>query len=108
MAFDESIAIRIRTILKPFDIDIVEKKMFGGLSFMYKGKMSVGIVKDELAVRVIPSKMAQVLANDFVREMDFTKRPMKEFVFVSAPGFETELQLTEWVNLGLEHAESKQ
>lgn len=34
-----------------------EKKMFGGLSFLFQGKMTVGIVKEELAVRIIASKM---------------------------------------------------
>ena len=39
-----------------------------------------------------------------VRPMDFTKRAMKEFVYVSKDGFAPEEQLMHWVNLGLEHA----
>ena len=52
MPFNETIAKRIRTQLELFPETFTEKKMFGGLSFLYGGKMTVGIVKDELAVRV--------------------------------------------------------
>jgi TfoX/Sxy family transcriptional regulator of competence genes len=81
--------------------------MFGGLSFLYQGKMTVGIVKDDLAVRIIEPKMESELAKAHVRPMDFTKRSMKEFVYVSQEGFKTEVQLLHYIELGLEHAKSK-
>lgn len=81
--------------------------MFGGLSFLFKGKMTVGVVKDDLAVRVIGSKMNSELAKPHVRPMDFTKRPMKEFIYVSEEGCKTEAQLLHYIELGLEHAKSK-
>lgn len=107
MAFDESIANRIRAQLKMFPETFEEKRMFGGLSFLYKGKMTVGIVKEDLAVRIVDSKMNGELAKQHVRPMDFTKRPMKEFVYVSQEGFSTETQLLHYIQLGLEHAKSK-
>ena len=107
MAFNEEIANRIRQQLKLFPEEFVEKRMFGGLSFLYKGKMTVGIVKERLAVRIVSDKMGSELANETVKPMDFTKRPMKEFVYVSEPGFETESQLLHYIELGLEHAKSK-
>ncbi len=107
MPYNETIAIRIREQLKLFPEDFIEKKMFGGLSFLFHGKMTVGIVKEELAVRIIVSKMETALQNKYVRPMDFTKRPMKEFVYVSEEGFKTETQLLYWIELGLEHAKSK-
>lgn len=107
MAFNEQLANRIREQLKFFPEDFTEKKMFGGLSFLYKGKMTVGIVKNELAVRVISEKMSTELNKDTVRPMDFTKRPLKEFIYVSPKGFETEVQLLHYIELGLEHAKSK-
>ena len=66
--------------------------------------MTVGIVKEDLMVRVIDAKMKAVLASDHVRPMDFTNRPMKEFVFVSPEALNTEKQLESWLQLGLEHA----
>ena len=87
--------------------DIEEKKMFGGLGFLYRGKMTVGIIKEDLVVRVVNEKMEEILQKEFVRPMDFTKKPMKEFVFVSADGFRTEEELQIWIELGLEHARRK-
>nr|WP_321234891.1 TfoX/Sxy family protein [uncultured Psychroserpens sp.] len=107
MAFNKQLAIRIREQLKLFPEDFTEKKMFGGLSFLYKGKMTVGIIKEDLAVRIIGDKMDAELAKNSVRPMDFTKRPMKEFVYVSQDGITTETDLLHYIELGLEHAKSK-
>ena len=107
MAYDETLANRIRAQLKLFPEEFTEKRMFGGLSFLFQGKMTVGIVKDDLAVRIIDAKMETELANKYVRPMDFTKRPMKEFVYVSPEGFKSEEQLLHYIELGLEHAKSK-
>ena len=107
MAYNEQLAIRIREQLKLFIEDFIEKRMFGGLTFLYKGKMTIGIVKEELFVRIVSEKIEKELAKDTVRPMDFTKKPMKEFVYVSQDGFKTEYQLLNWIELGLEHAKSK-
>ncbi|WP_420574123.1 TfoX/Sxy family protein [Kordia sp.] len=107
MAFDERLANRIREQFTFFPETFTEKKMFGGICFMFEGKMVVGIVKEDLMVRVKSEKMEENLAKDFVRPMDFTKKPMKEFIYVSAEGFETELELLQWIELGLEHAKHK-
>ena len=48
MAYNEAIANRIREQLKLFPEVFTEKKMFGGLSLLYQGKMTVAIVKEEL------------------------------------------------------------
>lgn len=58
-------------------------------------------------VRVIGEKMDEVLQMKHVRPMDFTKRPMKEFIFVAQVGIVTEEDLQHWIELGLEHAKSK-
>jgi TfoX/Sxy family transcriptional regulator of competence genes len=107
MAFNERLANRIREQLTFFSEIFTEKKMFGGICFLYEGKMTVGIVKEDLMVRVKSEKMEENLAKNFVRPMDFTKKPMKEFIYVSAEGFVTEHQLLQWIELGLEHAKHK-
>lgn len=81
--------------------------MFGGLAFLLKGKMTVGIIKDELVVRVLESKMDEVLKSANARPMDFTGKPMKEFVFIAPEGFKSEQQLHHFVSLGIEHATKK-
>ena len=107
MAFNEQLANRIREQLKFFPEEFEEKRMFGGLSFLYQGKMTVGIVKEELAVRILSDKIETELGKEHVRLMDFTKRPMKEFVYVSQERIKTETELLHYIELGLEHAKSK-
>ncbi len=107
MAYDDEIAKRIQHALALIPEDLTEKKMFGGIAFLYHGKMTVGVVKHELMVRVIDTKMESILKQEHTRPMDFTGKPMKEFVFVSQEGFRSEEQLQLWIELGLEHAKSK-
>ena len=40
--------------------------MFGGLTFLYQCKMTVGIVKEDLVVRIIASKMETIMQNENV------------------------------------------
>jgi TfoX/Sxy family transcriptional regulator of competence genes len=107
MSYNESLAKRIRASVSLLPEEFTEKKMFGGLAFLYCGKMTVGIVKEDLTIRVISEKMEDILRLEHVRPMDFTKRPMKEFIFVSLEGFKTEEQLRSFIELGLEHAKNK-
>ncbi len=107
MAYNEEIAKRIQHALALVPGDITEKRMFGGIAFLYHGKMTVGVVKGDLMVRVIGNKMESVLQQEHTRPMDFTGKAMKEFVFVSPEGFRSEEQLQHWIELGLEHAKSK-
>ena len=107
MPFNEKLADRIREQVKLFPETFTEKKMFGGLSFLYKGKMTVGIIKEDLVARIIADKIEQELAKPHVRPMDFNKRPMKEFVYVSQDGIRSEIDLLHHIELGLEHAKSK-
>ena len=111
MAYNDELENRINQALKVFPESIreqiVSKKMFGGIAFLYSGKMTLGIVKDDLMVRVVNEKMPDVLRMEEVRPMDFTKKPMKEFIYVSPQGFISEEQLMFWIELGLEHAKRK-
>lgn len=103
----EDLLRRIRVALKPWEDDITEKKMFGGYCFLYKGKMCVGETKQRLMVRVMSEYMDAVMADPCVSPMDFTGKPLKEFIFVSEAGYSTEEKLQQWVEHGIEHAKSK-
>lgn len=97
MAYDEGLAERIRDILGETE-GITEKKMFGGLAFLLHGKLTVGITGDDLMVRVHPNEAEALLNQPHVRNMDFTGRPMKGFLYVSPEGVEDEGALTAWVD----------
>ena len=105
MAYDEGLAERVRGLLQERG-RLSEKRMFGGLAFMMNGHMTVGIVKDELMVRVGSDTYAQSLREPHVRAMDFTGRPMKGFVFVSPSGLESDSDLQRWVDRALAYAAS--
>ena len=105
MAYDEGLAERIRTVLddKP---GVTEKKMFGGIAFMLHGKMFVGIVKDDLMVRVGPEQYEQLLAEPGARPMDFTGRPMRGMVYVDGSACANGRTLAKWVQRGADYAAS--
>ena len=101
MAYSEKLAERIRELLSgraPFD----ERKMFGGLAFMVNDKMCVGILQDKLMARINPEIYELALQKKGCKEMDFTGRPMKGFVFISPSGTESKKDLLYWVELALE------
>jgi hypothetical protein len=68
--------------------------------------MSVGIVKDELMVRVGPDAYEDLVRKPHARRMDFTGRPMKGFLFVSSPGLERDVDLRRWVDRGVAYTDS--
>jgi TfoX/Sxy family transcriptional regulator of competence genes len=99
MAIDEGLAERIRESLGT--APVTERRMFGGLAFLSRGHMFIGISKEALMVRVGPHAYKASLKRPAARVMDFTGRPMKGYVFVDAPGFESDEDLASWVQAGL-------
>ena len=96
MPYDEGLAERVREVLHDYR-GISEKKMFGGLAFMHRDYMFVGILADALMARVGPEAYEDSLSKPHVRVMDFTGKPMKGYVFVDPPGFEKDSDLSAWV-----------
>ena len=103
MAYDEGLAHRLRDVFEDRE-EVTEKKMFGGLAFLLHGNMCCGIVGEELMVRVGPDAYGDALARPHAREMDFTGRPMKGWVYVNPDGYESDETLTYWVGQGLDFA----
>lgn len=98
MPYDPITAQRIREVLGS-RTDVVEKKMFGGIAFMVSGHMCCGVVGHEMMARVGPEQYEAALARPGAREMDFTHRPMRGFVFVAPEGIDLEADLENWVAL---------
>ena len=102
MAYDEHLADRLRTVLQHRNVEFYEKKMFGGLCYLVDDKMCIGIVKEELMARVGPDNAPQAMEKPGVRDMDFTGRPMKGYIFVTPEGMDTEEDLEYFVDLSLQ------
>ena len=96
MAYDEAVAKRLRDLLgsRP---NASEKKMFGGSVIMYRGHMLIGVAGSSLMARVGPDQHDEALSEPHVRVMDFTGTPMRGYVFIDPPGFESDEQLDNWV-----------
>ena len=110
MAYSEFLVDRIRQRLAS-KYDVIEKKMMGGLIFMVNGKMCVGVdydkkaQEDRLMARIGKEAYAAALAEKGVREMDFTGKVMRGFVFISPEGFDADDDLDFWVGKALAYNE---
>ena len=100
MAYNETLAGRVREALSA-QRNVEEKKMMGGLTFMVNNKMCVGILHDDLMARIDPDIHEAALQRKGCREMDFTGRPMKGFVFINPEGTSTKKDLDYWIELSL-------
>ena len=106
MAYSEHQADRIRLRLSKSNIT-EEKNMMGGLIFMVNDKMCVGIDidkktgKDRLMVRVGKASHDQLIFKKGSREMDFTGKVMRGFLFIEPEGFDSEDDLDFWIEKAL-------
>lgn len=105
MAYDEDLADRARDSLSGRD-GLTERKMFGGVGFMLGGNMAVGVINEDLIVRLDPADGESALTEPHVREFDYTGRPMKGWVYVGPEITESSPGLLEWVEAGAAHAAS--
>lgn len=80
--------------------------MFGGLAFLLRGNMCCGVVGDDFVIRVGPNEYRAALSEPHTREMDFTGRPLKGFVYVSAKGVASDQNLRDWVGRAVRFAAS--
>ena len=102
MAYDEKLAARIRTRLEGLS-HVEEKKMMGGLTFMYNDKMCLGVIKDDLLVRIDPELHEEAISRQGARTMDFTNRPMSGFVMVDKTGLKSKKDFDYWIDLALDY-----
>ena len=104
MAYDEGLAERIRKSLNKHR-SLEARRMFGGLAFMLDGKMCCGVLKDDLVLRLGPEGALKALAKRHVRPMDFTRRPLTGFVYVSPRGY-AGAALGRWLKPAVSYARS--
>ncbi len=98
MAYNEKLADRIRESLVAGD-NVQEKFMFGGVCFMMNDKMCVGVVQDEMMCRINPDVYEEALHRNGCREMVFTGKPMKGYVFVSNESMKSKQDFDYWIDL---------
>ena len=105
MPYSEELASRIREELDQFPGQ-VEKKMFGGVGFLIRGNMAVGVHGQDLIVRVGPERYQEALSRPHARLFDISGRPSVGWVLVAPAGYEVESDLRRWIKQGAEFAQS--
>ena len=99
MAYDEALAERIRTALGK-SREVAEKRIVGGgLGFMRDGKMFVGVMKDDLLVRVEPERRAALLKQAGVRSLRLGGKPTAAYVLIDPAAIGGRAALRTWIEL---------
>lgn len=102
MAYNVYLADRIYQFFKEKNIIFLEKKMFGGTCFMVDNKMCVGVMQDEIMARIHPDIYSSSLLKTGCKEMNFTGRAMKGYVFLTEDAYDLEVDLNYWLQLALD------
>ncbi|MFC4066990.1 TfoX/Sxy family protein [Actinoplanes subglobosus] len=102
MAFDQALAERIRDGLGAVD-GVTDRKMFGGITFMVHGNLAVGVMGDDLIVRLGAEAAERALAEPGTRVFDFTGRPMRNWIVVDGERLDDD-GLTRWLRAGVDFA----
>lgn len=105
MPYDSDLAERVFELLEGRD-GLLERNMFGGISYLCFGNMSVGILGKELVVRVAKEENDAVLAEAHTRPMDFTGKPMRGWVYIDEEGSADPVVRKQWVERGWAYASS--
>jgi TfoX/Sxy family transcriptional regulator of competence genes len=102
MAYNEFLAYRISEFFKENRVSFYEKKMFGGVCFMVDEKMCVGVMRDEIMARINPNIYEESLQKEGCKEMNFTGRSMKGYVFLTEDAYDLEVDLQYWLHSALD------
>ncbi len=102
MPYNEYLADRISQFFREKSVTFEARKMMGGLCFMVDEKMCVGVNRDEIMARIDPDIYEVSLLKEGCKEMNFTGRPMKGFVFLTDDATDLDTSLNYWLQLALD------
>lgn len=103
VAFNAELAVRVRKLLS-LQAEMAEKRMFGGVAFLLRGKMVCGVLGDNLIVRVGAAGYGEAMAQPHVRAFDITGREMMGWVTVGPEGTRVDSELQRWLQRGIAFA----
>jgi TfoX/Sxy family transcriptional regulator of competence genes len=102
MAYNTLLANRIRIYLHAIpDIQIEEKKMFGGIAFMVNGKMCVNVSGENLMCRFDPKLTSQLEHKNGYMPMIMKGKEMNGYCYVKPEVIEHNSDLEWWLKLCL-------
>jgi TfoX/Sxy family transcriptional regulator of competence genes len=100
MAYDEGVAERIRAALRATSAVTEKRIVGGGLGFMRDGQMFVGVMNDNLLVRVGPQRRADVLKQAGVRPLRLGGKETAAYILVDPAATRGRAALRKWIELG--------
>ncbi len=101
---NEALIARMRDHFLARKVKNEEKRMFGGVAFMIRGNMCVGVTnKGELMVRIHPDEHAKAIKKPGARPMEYGHGPMPGFLFITEEGSTADSDLHGWIELCLKY-----
>jgi len=80
-----------------------EKRMFGGVTFMVRGKMCVSVGKGRIMCRIDPALHDAALKRKGARTVVMKGHEYRGWVYVEAAAVKTKRELDYWVRLSLDY-----
>ncbi len=80
-----------------------EKRMFGGVTFMVRGKMCVSVGKGRIMCRIDPALHDAALKRKGARTVVMKGHEYRGWVYVAAAAVQTKRDLDYWVRLSLDY-----
>ena len=103
MAYDEYLVERIRPLLARHPLPQKEKRMFGGYGFFISGNMVLGVMQDNLMVKLGDEGTARAIAESpNAHPAVFDSMTMSGWVFVDQTDLDDDA-LQGWVDAGVEY-----
>jgi TfoX/Sxy family transcriptional regulator of competence genes len=99
---DSALASRVKAVL-PRSYQIEERRMFGGIAFMVRGKMCVSVGKDRIMCRIDPQIHDTALRRKGCQTVVMKGREYRGYVYVAAATVKTKGDLEYWVGLALDY-----
>jgi TfoX/Sxy family transcriptional regulator of competence genes len=98
---DSDLAGRVRALLT--GPHVTEKKMFGGICFLFDGNMMLGASKRGLLVRVGKEGNDAALRKPATRPMEQGGRLVAGYIYVGDEGTRRDADLKAWIDLARAH-----
>jgi TfoX/Sxy family transcriptional regulator of competence genes len=102
LAVDEALLNRVRAALSQH-VDVEEKRMFGGITFMVRRKMCVSVGRDRIMCRIDPALHESLLKREGCTTVLMKGRQYRGFVYVGAEALKTEGDLNGWIRRALDY-----
>jgi len=103
MAYDTKLADKIRAYLAEFPkLEVEEKKLFRGLTFMVNGKMCISVSGENLMCRFEPNLQEEVAEKNGFEPMIMKGKKCKGYCYINPVGFKSKKDFDYWISLCLD------